>query len=68
MKNVAKRILNQEAAGAVLAWKYAWIEDRNQKRGERVMKRVGARFKQKEVRPPVGVSGRLSTCVRRRCA
>ena len=34
MKNVAKRILNQEAARGLLAWKLKWMESANREKGE----------------------------------
>ena len=44
MRNVAKRLLMGDAAQCLLAWKYKWLEDKNQARGEAIMRRVGLRM------------------------
>ena len=45
MRNVAKRILYGEAAQALISWQCKWIEARNRAKGERIMQRVGVRWK-----------------------
>ena len=53
MRNVAKRMLLGEVQLIVSSWREknieALMEARNRERGERILKRVGARFKQQEV-------------------
>ena len=49
MRNVAQRILNKEAAAAVIVWRLRWTAHRNQERAEGIMRRVAKRILHRDV-------------------
>ena len=44
MRNVAQRLMNREAASAIIIWHSNFNEEKSRKRGEAIMKRVGLRM------------------------
>ena len=48
MRNVAKRILMGEVFQLVLSWKLKYAEAMRQEKAERMLKRVGARLRQRD--------------------
>ena len=54
MRNVAKRLLLGDALQCVMNWKGKNQEAMNQARGERIFKKVGARFRQADAVEAVG--------------
>ena len=44
MRNVAKRMMNGELTGGLLAWRTNMVEAKNQLRGEGIMRRVALRM------------------------
>jgi len=49
MRNVAKRILFQDKASAVISWARSSREFKAQLRGERILKKIGAKFKNQDL-------------------